>query len=92
MDVADAFFETFDQSLEGSSFVPDGDVQNRTIGSTEVRQKEYTYTRTDVVLRVVVAGFVRNGAVYLVIGYFNDADRDTYIKDLEATITNLSFS
>lgn len=90
-DVADVFFKTFHKTLTESNFEQTSQ-EETTIGDIEGTKSTYAFTHSGVTLEVSIFQFTRESSAWLVVGYFQDAEKDKYSEDFTSVVENMEFS
>ncbi|QED25952.1 hypothetical protein FRD01_01480 [Microvenator marinus] len=90
-DVADVFFKTFHKTLKESNFEEVSAGAEVTIGEHKGTQTSYKFTHSGVTLEVVIFQFLRENTAWIVVGYMQDVEKDTYLPDFQSVVTNMKF-
>jgi hypothetical protein len=90
-DVADVFFKTFHKTLTESNFEQKSQ-EDTTVGGIEGKMSTYAFTHSGVTLEVSIFQFTKDSNAWLVVGYFQEAEKDKYAKDFTSVIENLEFT
>ncbi|MGM0557719.1 MAG: hypothetical protein ACQEVA_15150 [Myxococcota bacterium] len=90
-DVADVFFKTFHKTLTESNFEQNSQ-EETTIGGIEGTKSTYAFTHSGVTLEVSIFQFTKDSNAWLVVGYFQDAEKEKYSEDFTSVIENMEFS
>ncbi len=90
-DLADVFFKTFHKTLKESNFEEVGAGAQVTIGDHKGTQTSYKFTHSGVTLEVVIFQFLKGNTAWIVVGYMQDVEKDTYIGAFQSVISNMKF-
>ena len=89
-DVADVFFKTFHKTLTESNFKQTSQ-EETTVAGIEGTKSTYDFTHSGVKLEVSIFQFTKESNAWLVVGYFQDAEKDKYSKDFTSVIETMEF-
>lgn len=89
-DVAEVFFKTFHKTLTESNFKQSAK-EASTIAGIDGTKSAYEFTHSGVKLEVSIFEFTKDSNAWLVVGYFQDSEKDKFAGDLTKVVEAMKF-